>query len=81
MAGYDPLVIEGALRGRRKMADSILRGASIDAMEAVKQWLRSVRLFLKERDPALADSEGWDSTVHRSVSAPIKKSPIRTAEK
>lgn len=64
MPGYDALVIEEAIRARKKMAESILRGASVNELESIKRWLRSVRLFLVERDSALTDWRGWGSITH-----------------
>jgi hypothetical protein len=58
---------EDALRGRKSITEAILRGIPPEQIETVKQWMRSVRLFLTEREATLGDWKGWQSVINTSA--------------
>lgn len=63
LPGYDALVIEESLLGRKLMAKSLLRGATASQIEEIRRWLRSVKLFLTARQGTLQNWKGWDSAL------------------
>lgn len=64
MPAFDALIIEDALRARKPVSDSLLRGIPSSQIDTIKQWMRSVRLFLVERQKSLSDWTGWKSIIN-----------------
>jgi hypothetical protein len=63
LPAFDALIVEESLLGRKLMSKALLRQASASQIEEAKRWLRSIRIFISSRQPALHDWRGWQAIL------------------